>query len=148
MSIQRLVTIGYEGAAIDDFLATLTAAEVTTLLDVRQFACSRRKGFSKSQLKAHLASVGIPYVHKSALGSPKDIRHRLRRDGDDALFFRAFDLYLSTQQAVLQQLANDLNGNVALMCYERDYHQCHRRSVADALGQITGLQATHLATID
>jgi uncharacterized protein (DUF488 family) len=144
MTVKRLVTIGYEGAAIADFLVTITAAGVTTLLDVRQFASSRRKDFSKTQLRENLGTVGIHYLHKPALGSPRDIRHRLRRDGDDALFFLAFNRYLATQHCLLEQLAVELSGTVALMCYERDYQQCHRRSVADALGRLMGLQPLHL----
>jgi hypothetical protein len=33
--VKRLLTIGYEGASITDFIGTLAALRVTTLLDIR-----------------------------------------------------------------------------------------------------------------
>lgn len=140
----RILTIGYEGASVEDFLATLKAAGVTTLLDIREFAGSRRKGFAKTALREHLARVGIGYRHEPALGSPRDLRHRLREDGRYERFFRDFERYLGSQQPLLKQLAQELSGSVALLCYERNHHECHRKSVAAALGQLTRLTPQHL----
>lgn len=138
-----LVTIGYEGASVEDFLGTLTTLGVTTLLDIREFAGSRRKGFAKTALRDNLARVGIDYRHEPRLGSPRPIRHRLRDDGSYPRFFKDFEAYLGTQQPLLQQLATELTGTVALLCYERDYRECHRSSVAAALGKLTGLLPKH-----
>lgn len=143
MSIQGLVTIGYEGASLADFLATLELAGVTTLLDIREIAMSRRPGFAKTALREGLTSVGIAYLHEPRLGSPKEIRYQLRDDGNYTRFFRHFERYLSTQTTLLEELAEQLGGTVALLCYERDYTQCHRRSVADALSAITGIKPKH-----
>lgn len=144
MKLKCLATIGYEGASIPDFLATLKAAGVTLLLDVREFAGSRRKGFAKTALRQHLDSIGIGYRHEPALGSPRDIRSQLRQDGRHERFFRDFDRYLATQQPLLKQLAGELSGTVALLCYERNYQECHRKSVAAALAQLTSLKPQHL----
>jgi uncharacterized protein (DUF488 family) len=143
VTLKRLGTIGYEGASVEDFLTTLKAAGVTTLLDVREFAGSRRKGFAKTALRENLATAGIGYRHEPALGSPRELRHRLREDGHYERFFRDFDRYLAGQQPLLKQLACELSGTVALLCYERNYQECHRKSVAAALGQITGLTPQH-----
>jgi uncharacterized protein (DUF488 family) len=143
MSLKRLVTIGYEGADPADFLATLELVGVTTLLDIREMAISRRRGFAKTALREGLASVGIDYRHEPRLGSPKAIRHQLRDDGDYKRFFRDFERYLKTQLELLETLAGELTGTVALLCYERDHTQCHRRAVADALSVITGIQPKH-----
>jgi len=143
MSIEHLVTIGYEGAAPEDFLATLELSGVTTLLDIREIAMSRRRGFAKTALREGLASVGIDYVHEPRLGSPKAVRYQLRDDGDYNRFFRDFGRYLKTQASLLEALAEELDGTVALLCYERDYTQCHRRAVAEALSAITGLTPKH-----
>jgi uncharacterized protein (DUF488 family) len=143
MSIRGLITIGYEGADFADFLGTLRLSNVTTLLDVREMAISRRRGFAKNALREGLASVGIGYRHEPRLGSPTAVRHKLRDDGDYERFFRDFDSYLATQTALLNRLTEELDGTVALLCYERDYTQCHRRSVADALSSITGIKPKH-----
>src|SRR5687767_9636017 len=144
MALRGVATIGYEGASLEDFLATLTGAGVTTLLDIREFAGSRRKGFAKTALRENLADAGIHYRHEPALGSPRDIRHRLRQDGRLDQFFRDFDRYLATQRPLLRQLVNELSGTVALLCYERDYRMCHRKSVAAGLGRYSGLAPRHL----
>lgn len=144
MKLEQLMTIGYEGSSPKDFLTTLTAAGVTTLLDIREFAGSRRRGFAKTALRENLMSVDIAYRHEPDLGSPRDIRHRLRENGNYEQFFRDFDRYLNTQQNLLKQLTEELSGHIALLCYERDYRECHRKSVAAAFNQLTGLNPKHL----
>src|SRR5215475_1744546 len=95
--MRRIVTIGYEGASPADFLGTLEAIGVTILLDIREMAISRRHGFAKSALREGLSTVGITYRHEPRLGSPREIRHQLREDGDYVRFFQDFERYLATQ---------------------------------------------------
>jgi len=47
----QILTIGYEGTTLADFLATLKAAGVQSLLDIRELPNSRRKGFSKNAVE-------------------------------------------------------------------------------------------------
>jgi uncharacterized protein (DUF488 family) len=142
--MERLYTIGYEKAALADFIRTLQASNVAVLLDVRELPVSRRKGFSKKSLALALNEAGIEYRHERALGSPKPIRDALHQDKDYAKFFLLFDRYLQTQQELLGMLANTLEGGVALMCYERDPNTCHRRVVAEHLQRLTGISTKHL----
>lgn len=145
--MKRLYTIGYEGASVDAFLATLKRAGVDTLLDVREIPLSRRKGFSKTALRTAIEAAGIEYRHERSLGSPKPIRQRLHDDGDYDRFFESFGLYLKHQQPLLQALATTLRGGVALMCYERDPATCHRSIVARQLELLTGLKTRHLGVM-
>lgn len=138
------MTIGYEGVTIGQFLDTLAAAGVTTLLDVREIAASRRKGFAKTALRENLAAAGIDYRHEPRLGSPRALRHRFRGDGDRARFFAGFEAHLANQRPLVEQLARELSGTVALMCFERDHRDCHRSSVAGMLRDITRLEPRHL----
>lgn len=142
--MRALYTIGYEGTALDDFLITLRQAGVTLLLDIREIPISRRKGFSKSALKQAVEAISIEYRHEKRLGSPKAIRDQLHHNGDYDTFFKQFDLYLQTQIDLLRTLAPQLPGTVALLCYERDPQTCHRRAVAFALAELTGLTPQHL----
>lgn len=142
--MKAIYTIGYEGASLDDFLRTLRQAGVTLLFDIREIPISRRKGFSKSALKQAAESAHIHYLHEKRLGSPKPIRDQLRQDHDYIAFFKHFNDYLGTQTDLLQALATTLPGKVALMCYERDPDVCHRRAVAFALAELTGLSPEHL----
>lgn len=144
MDRKHVVTIGYEGAELRDFLATLAQAGVRLLLDVREIPLSRRKGYSKRALSDALATAGIAYQHERALGSPKAVRHQLRADGDFRRYFRAFDAHLATQSALLDALAAQLPGPVALMCFERDWRECHRSVVAAALAERRNASVQHL----
>jgi len=49
-----LATISYEGADQVDFIASLHAAAITRLIDVREIPISRRRGFSRSALATAL----------------------------------------------------------------------------------------------
>jgi len=116
MNLKKIVTIGYESADFDEFLGTLNAIGVTTLLDIRELPMSRRRGFAKTALREGLAGVGITYRHEPRLGSPKAVRHQLRDDGNYKKFFRDFDRHLDKQIDLLEQLAHELTGTVALLC--------------------------------
>ncbi|MGB5705560.1 MAG: DUF488 domain-containing protein [Arenicellales bacterium] len=142
--MRKLYTIGYEGADLSAFVATLKAAKTSTLLDVRELPISRRKGFSKNALKDALAEVGIDYRHERQLGSPRDMRHRLRDDWNYKRFFKDFDKHLNQQSELIEQLADELRGNVALMCFEKDHSQCHRTPVVDALAKLVNKTPVHL----
>ncbi|OGT76276.1 MAG: hypothetical protein A2W76_05695 [Gammaproteobacteria bacterium RIFCSPLOWO2_12_47_11] len=142
--MKKLYTIGYEGIKLDDFLETLDKAQIDVLLDIREFPISRRKGFSKNILCEALAEFDIDYRHEKRLGSPKNIRHKLRKDHDYEAFFKAFGRYLQKQNGLLQELTEELSGNIALMCYEKDHTLCHRLPVVDALADMLGLTPKHL----
>ena len=143
--MDKLFTIGYEGADLKEFLTVLKNAGTDVLLDVRELPMSRRKGFSKNALKAALAEVGIDYRHEKRLGSPKDVRHRLRENWDYNRFFNDFNQHLRKQMALLDQLTEELTGNVALMCYEKDHTTCHRSSVGDMFARKLDLEPIHLS---
>jgi len=146
--MRGLLTIGYEGASLQDFIGTLKAASVSTLLDVRELPISRRKGFSKRALAEALEAEGIEYRHERDLGSPKAIRHQLHEDRDYDQFFDAFTTYLKSQRPLLRKLAAELDGRVALMCFERDPATCHRSIVAKQLESLTQLKTRHLGVKD
>lgn len=142
--MKKLFTIGYEGADLPRFLETLVDNSVSLVLDVRELPISRRRGFSKNSLAAALEAVEIEYKHERDLGAPREIRHRLRDDQDLKRYFRDFTKYLATKTGKLEQLAKDLRGNVVLLCYERDYKECHRSIVARELGQLNNKVPVHL----
>src|SRR3954452_6922570 len=128
-------TIGYESADVDRFLTTLKDAGVATVADVRAVALSRKKGFSKNQLRQNLAEAGIGYRHFIDLGTPKAGREAARA-GDTARMHGIFCEQLATAgpPAHLEALA-ELPGAepICLLCFERDPAQCHRRLIAERL---------------
>jgi uncharacterized protein (DUF488 family) len=146
--LSGLTTIGYEGASLPAFLATLKAARITLLLDIRELPISRRKGFSKTPLSQALSAAGIRYQHERALGAPRQLRHRLREDRDLTRYFIDFREYLTTQRALLDELARSLTGAVALLCYERNPAECHRSVVVAALARRLKMDFRHLTVGD
>lgn len=145
--MKTILTIGYEGSTPEDFIATLQSMQVDLLLDVRELAISRRKGFAKNALKASLEAAGIQYQHEKELGAPKQIRHRLREDHNYNAYFAAFECYITTQHAKLAELAKNLPDTVILLCYERDYKTCHRSVVAAKLGEIIDAKPRHVGVV-
>ena len=141
----NLYTVGYEGVQLSSLLASLKKAAVDIVVDVREFPGSRRPGFSKTPLREALSKAGIDYRHERSLGAPKEIRTKLRDDGDYKDYFRQFDKYLGTQKDLLSGLVNELSGlSVALLCFEQDPKECHRFSVAREMGSIVGVEPRHL----
>lgn len=147
MTAPTLFSIGYEKVAQKDVLATLQAAGVRTLIDVRDRPISRRAGFSKRLLAAALDEVGIAYVHLQALGTPPEGREA-NRSRDWKRFWRIVEQKLATPEAELDlQRAAEIASNVpvCLLCFEADWRICHRRRVAEYLQQRHGFDVRHLA---
>ena len=142
-----LFTIGYEKAAQADVLKTLSQAGVELLIDVRDRPQSRRAGFSKSTLAASLDAAGLRYVHLKALGTPPEGREA-NRTRQWEKFWRIVETRLQSPEAEIDlQQAAALAGTApaCLLCYEADWHICHRRRVAELLAERHGFTIHHLA---
>lgn len=141
-----IATIGYEGCDLDDFIATLRKAGIDILLDVREIAGSRRKGFSKTALSEALEASGIHYIHLRGLGDPEPGREAAR-NGEIKKFERIFTDHMKTDRAQedlfqATELAKD--NSVCLLCFERDHNHCHRKIVAVELSAILDRDIRHL----
>lgn len=128
MTGKTIWTIGYEQATVPGVMAALRKAGVEVLADVRALPLSRRPGFSKTALAANAREAGIEYVHFRALGTPADGRAAARRN-DHAALERIYAAQLELPEAIaagarLADLASERR--VALLCYEREAHGCHR----------------------
>lgn len=91
--MNTIYTIGYEGTDIDRFVATLKAARIEMLVDVRALALSRKKGFSKKGLAARLDRDGVAYLHLVELGNPK-VGRDAARAGQLAEWRHIYDQHL------------------------------------------------------
>lgn len=132
-----LLTIGYEGKCLEQYLNQLLQAGVTLLCDVRRNPLSRKYGFSKATLSNACEGVGIRYEHLPELGIASDKRRNLETQKDyDALFAMYEREYLPHQEAAVSLISQWLlreEQRVALTCFEELPHQCHRHCVAKAL---------------
>lgn len=144
-----LFTIGYEASTLPAVLATLKAAGVGLLIDVRAVAASRKPGFSKKLLAASLGEAGINYLHLQALGTPKPGRDAARA-GRVAEMHRIFRAHMASDRAqadLAQARAAAGAAPACLLCFERDHRGCHRDLVAEMIQAETGQKVVHLAPV-
>ncbi len=145
-----LLTIGYEGKSLEGYLNALLHAGVTLLCDVRRNPLSRKYGFSKSTLSKACGNVGIRYEHLPELGIASDQRQELTTQADYDALFEVYERdNLPSQGEALARIRQWIGAEgmrVALTCFERLPHQCHRHCVAEALERGKGrkLVAMHL----
>ena len=145
MTTPALFTFGYEGLTIDGFISRLKDARVNLIVDVRELPLSRKKGFSKSAFREHLAAAGIGYEHRPALGCPKPVRDKYRENGDWADYTRGFLAHLDTVKPEVRNLAATARDHRAcLVCFEADFSACHRSYVARAVRAAGGPAVHHL----
>lgn len=136
---RELFTVGYEGTTIDSFIGNLQANNISCILDVRALPLSRKPGFSKTQLAGRLKLVEIHYIHLAELGTPKDIRDKLKSTRDYSTFFKKMEKYLAGKKTAIQQAYNHvMNSRCCLMCFERLADQCHRKIVAEKIKATNG----------
>lgn len=142
----NLYTIGYEGHSVESFLDLLKKNSVKCLLDVRAMPLSHKQGFSKNTLKNHLHNHHIDYVHLPDLGSPKEIRDKVKKTKDYDSFFAAMEKHLAGQADTLKEACNLARQTpCCLLCFEKDWRHCHRSLVAKKIkAKIKNMTITNL----
>lgn len=127
-------TIGYEGLTIERFLNELTASGIEVFIDVRNNPHSRKRGFSKKSLQQSVESLGINYVHLPQLGIPSVLRKELGTDVTELLNYYTTQI-IPQQTEAINQLKEVVffRSKVALVCFEKDYHLCHRHRIVEFL---------------
>ena len=129
-----LCTSGYQGQDAAAWTARLLAHGIEVVVDVRDLPLSRKKGFSKSQLRASLSERGIRYLHVKELGNPKVYRDALHQGMDFKEFAIIFRRHLESKTAALEELSDlAMTCRVCILCYEEDPAACHRSLVAESV---------------
>lgn len=128
-----IVSAGYEGRSIEDFVRVLKRHRVELVVDVRLNAVSRKRGFSKTSLTAALAAAGIGYRHETELGNPPENRDAFRAGRPAARdhYRRHLDNGAAPSvQAIVDLVAHT---RIALLCFEREHTECHRSCITDRI---------------
>jgi uncharacterized protein (DUF488 family) len=140
-------TIGHSTRSADEFVALLREAGVTGLAVVRTIPRSRRyPHFAREALDARLAHEGIEYRHFPALGGLRKARADSTNSGWRNASFRGYADYMQTPEfsrAVDDLLEFAEHRNVAVMCAEAVWWQCHRMLLSDAL-TARGVHVRHI----
>jgi len=140
-----LFTLGYEGAKIEDFLGVLCAQSVDVIVDVRQLPLSRKPGFSKGSFHKRATAAGLDYIHAPIFGCPKNIREKYKLDSNWNSYTVEFEKYLNDNYEIIVDLAKFVKDtNACLVCFEKDYRNCHRGIIANYVDVLLKSQTIHL----
>jgi uncharacterized protein (DUF488 family) len=146
--VPTITTIGVYGFDRDSFLATLAAARVDLVLDVRQRRGVRGSEYAWAnarRLEATLAAAGTGYNHLPELAPTTELREVQYREDDRRGEGKRSRSVLAPEYASRYREeildAVDLapivrligNGKAALLCVERDPEACHRSLIAARL---------------
>jgi uncharacterized protein (DUF488 family) len=129
-----MLTVGYEGISLSEFLDVLLAQGVGCIIDVRDVPLSRKPGFSKNSLAQALAEVGIQYVHERILGTPKPIREALKATKNWQAYEKSYFEFLSPREEHLIRIAEV--EAACLLCFEANPLECHRSLVARRMQEL------------
>jgi uncharacterized protein (DUF488 family) len=144
----RIFSIGYEGCHFDSFLEHLINNGIDCVVDVRDLPLSRKPGFSKRSLSTALKTSNIAYEHWRSLGAPKAIRKKLRNDGNWDDYRRVYNQKLHENRKVLEELAYKARTeSVCLLCFERNYLECHRSLITDYIIELGLVDAVSHLTV-
>jgi uncharacterized protein (DUF488 family) len=141
----KVWALGYDGHLADTLIAVLVSERISTVVDVRWTASSRKKGFSKSALWTSLAEADVDYRHLRELGAPKPLRDALSVSKDFPAFARSYQSHLGDQSEALEALSELVRTRqVCVLCLEANPEECHRSLLADRLRSNMGVEVVHL----
>jgi uncharacterized protein (DUF488 family) len=132
-----IFTIGFTKKSAEEFFQLLQEAQVRKLIDIRENRVGQLAGFAKyPDLAFFLDRIGgISYHYEPIFAPSPEIRDAYRKTRDWAQFEKSFRK-LMMQRRVLEAVDPSLfEGKVALLCSEAEPDKCHRRLVAEMLGQ-------------
>jgi uncharacterized protein (DUF488 family) len=157
--LKRICTVGVYGADLESFLASLRAAKVDLVLDVRQRRGVRGAQYSwanAARLEASLREAGIGYQHLPELAPTTAMREAqyeadaARGEGKRSRTVLA-PVYVERyteevlEPADLEPLVRFIGrSTAALLCVERDAAACHRSLVAARLARDHGFRIENL----
>jgi uncharacterized protein (DUF488 family) len=160
----RFFTIGHSTRSADDFLILLRAHGVEAVADVRTVPRSRRhphfaarsapsgaaerRSEQPESFETWLAREGIVYQHFPGLGGLRKPAPDSSNGGWRHPGFRGYADHMQTRafaDALQDLLEFGRERQVAVMCAEAKWWQCHRQLIADAL-VARGIEVLHIMT--
>lgn len=130
-----IITVGYEGEDIDQFLNKLILSRVTLLIDVRYNPFSMKYAFNKNKLSVYLQKIGIRYLHFPELGIPGNFRKGIESSSDYKSLFQMYkkEILPKSAEKLSEIITMSASDRIALMCFEKDVGRCHRGVISERL---------------
>ena len=131
-----LYTIGFTKKKAKQFFTLVKEAQIKRLFDVRLHNVSQLAGFAK---KADLAFFlkelcDVQYVHATDLAPTDDLLKAYKRKEITWESYADSYLNLMSKRRVERAIAPEEIDNTCLLCSEHLPHHCHRRLLAEYLG--------------
>jgi len=140
----RIFTIGSSDRSKEEFINILKKSGISLLVDVRSKTGSRTLHFDESRfnnLSKMLRENGIGYdasLHKE-LGGFQNGKTTI---GNFRRYTQSSPSFSAALDSLKEKVRNN-DGNVVILCCERDPKQCHRKVIGDIL-EADGWLAFHL----
>ena len=136
----RLFTIGFTKKSAETFFTKLSGAGVKRVIDIRLNNVSQLAGFAKrDDLRYFLKTLcDMDYIHLPAFAPTKDILDAYRKNKGDWSVYEEQFLDLLSERKVEEGISRDLLDGGCLLCSEDKPDQCHRRLIAEYLGEKLG----------
>jgi uncharacterized protein (DUF488 family) len=142
----KIFTIGFTQKSAEDFFTRLERSGAKMLVDVRLNNVSQLAGFAKKDdLRYFTKSLcGMGYQHVPLLAPTKEMLDEYKKNGGGWDIYAKRFLDLMAKRRVEEMDRSQLDGG-CLLCSEDKPHHCHRRLVAEYLGDKWGdIEIEHL----
>ncbi|SEL32422.1 DUF488 family protein [Nitrosovibrio tenuis] len=136
----KIFTIGFTQKSAEQFFTRLNQPGLVRLIDTRLNNTSQLAGFTKmNDLRYFSRKIGnLDYLHLPQLAPTKDILDAYRKNGGDWDVYEKQYLDLIAQRRIETTIDRSVIEGGCLLCSEATPHHCHRRLVAEYLGDKWG----------
>lgn len=135
----KIFTYGYGNRFPGDLFLKIAEHGIDIVLDIRARPfCSWDTGWNKYQIMTHIEiafsdkvnNSTVEYEHLQELGNNSKSLPWQPKDKHAAM--------------VCIKKYSALDKNILLLCCEKDYNKCHRKEVAELMGNLSGREVVHL----
>jgi uncharacterized protein (DUF488 family) len=133
----KIFTIGFTKKSAEAFFTRLKNSGAKRLIDVRLNNVSQLAGFTKKDDLRYFMGVicDMEYVHLPLLAPTQDILDAFKKQkGDWNVYERQF-LDLMKERHIEDRVSREMLDGGCLLCSEEKPRRCHRRLVAEYLGE-------------
>ena len=143
----KTYTIGFTKKPAERFFELLRASGARRVVDVRLNNVSQLAGFAKrDDLAYFLRSIcSMDYIHVPELAPTQQLLDSYKKDGVHWSDYERAFLRLMKERRIERTVSREIIEDGCLLCSEDKPHHCHRRLVAEYLGEHWGhVEIRHL----